>query len=157
MLFNRACTQKTGFFENLTFSFNFILIVIRHSKNKKKYPRHKIDVKISRWIDSHCHNTYIYIDLHLEILIFLLIFNFTAFPYFYAYSEFRFGFYEKFYTGYSVLKIFFILLFKRVKLWKSVKNVTFFIENRLFLRFFHFNDVPNAKIFKKIFKTPYPV
>ena len=45
MLFNRACTQKTGFFKSLTFSFNFILIVFRHSKNKKKYPRHKIDVK----------------------------------------------------------------------------------------------------------------
>ena len=45
MLFNRACTQKTGFFENLPFSFNFILILIRPSKNTKKYPRHKIDVK----------------------------------------------------------------------------------------------------------------
>ena len=45
MLFNRACTQKAGFFANSTFSVNFILIVFRHSKNKKKYPRHEIDVK----------------------------------------------------------------------------------------------------------------
>ena len=74
MVFNRACLQKT---------FNFILIVIRHSKNKKKYPRHKIEY-IYIYI-------YICIYLYLEIPIFLLIFDFTAFPYFYK--------------GYSALKI----------------------------------------------------
>ena len=80
---------------------------------------------------------------------------------FYPYSEFRFGFNGKFYTGCSVLKIFFILLFERVifrivdektKKWRKI-----FIGNRLFLRIFHFNFVSNANIFKKSFKALYSV
>ena len=108
MLFNRACTQKTGVFENLTFSFNFILIVFRHSKNEKNYPRHKIDVKFPTE-SIPIIRIHKYIDLHLEILIFLLIFDFTASPFLlHTHSKFRFGLYGKFYTGYtySVLKIF---------------------------------------------------
>ena len=53
-----------------------------------------------------------------------------------ACSEFRFGFYVNFYTVYRVLKIFFILLFKRVKFIIIDKNhVKFFIEDWLFLLF----------------------
>ena len=52
----------------------------------------------------------------------------------YLYSEFRFGCFGKFYTGFSAVKIFVILLFKRVKFTIiDVNDVKFFIETWLFL------------------------
>ena len=106
MLFNRACTQKTGFFENLTFSFNFILIVFRHSKNRKKYPRHKIDVNFPAE-SIPIVRIHIYTSIFISKFSFFCLFSVSRLPIiFYVYSEFRFGFYGKFYTGYSALKIF---------------------------------------------------
>ena len=93
------------FSEILMLISDFISITLRQVKIWKKCQRHKIDVKFSAksiptvWIS-------IDIDYHLEILDFLLIFDFLASPCFYPYSEFRFEFYGKFYMGYSVLKIF---------------------------------------------------
>ena len=64
------------------FTSDFIWIILRQAKNKKKYRRHKIDVKFSAESIPFCQNIYIYIDLHLKILDFLLIFDFLASPYF---------------------------------------------------------------------------
>ena len=73
---------------------------------------------------------YIYIDLYLEILMFLLIFDFMAPLNFYPYSKFRLRFYGKFHTIYKVLKIFFILLFSRIKIGKMAENdVKFCFKN----------------------------
>ena len=71
------------FFDILMFTTDFIWIILRQAKNKKKYRRHKIDVKFSaESIPTVRIPIYIYIDLHLEILNFLLIFDFPASPYF---------------------------------------------------------------------------
>ena len=60
---------------------DFILIILRQVKNKKKYRRHKIDVKFSAESIPTVRIS-IDINLHLEILDFLLIFDFPAPHYF---------------------------------------------------------------------------
>ena len=61
--------------------FWFYLNCIKANKNKKKYRRHKIDVKFSAESIPTVRIS-IYIDSHLEIFDFLLIFDFLASPYF---------------------------------------------------------------------------
>ena len=97
---------------------------------------------------------YIYIDLYLEILMFLLIFDFMAPLNFYPYSKFRLRFYGKFHTIYKVLKIFFILQFRRIKIRKMAENdVKFCFKNRFFLPFLILICI-ERKIFQKNFKDP---
>ena len=72
---------KTRFFYILMFTSDFIWIILRQLKNKKKYRRHNIDVKFFAESIPTVRIS-IYIGLHLEILDFLLIFDFPVSPYF---------------------------------------------------------------------------
>ena len=60
------------------FTSDFIWIILRQVKNKKKYRRHKINVKFSAESIPTVRIS-IYIYLHLEILDFLFIFDFPLF------------------------------------------------------------------------------
>ena len=88
-VFKYTQSWKNRFFfkKNLTFTFDFIFILLRQSKNKKKYLRHKIDVKFPAEF-IHTVRINFYIDLYLEILIFVLIFDFPASPYLVSWKSF---------------------------------------------------------------------
>ena len=95
----------------------------------------------------------IYIDksIYTSKSSFFSLFSIPWFPLIlYPYSEFRFGFYGKFYTGYCVLKFFFIFLFQQIKIEKIAENdVKFCIKNRLFLRLFNFHLYQMQNFLKK--------
>ena len=103
---------------------------------EKKLPYTYIDVKFSAETISTVR-IYIYISIYTSKSLFFCLFSISWLHLnFYPYSEFRFGFYGKFYMIYRVLKIFFILLFRRIKIGKMAENdVKFCFKNRFFLRF----------------------
>ena len=135
------------------FNFSIMSIVTGRSFPKKFFSIRfsMYNFPLNRFPLPEC----LYISIYISKFLFFGLFSISRlYLIFYPYSERRFGFYGKFYTGYSVLKFFFIFLLELIKIEKVTENdLKFCIKNRLFLRFFRFNLYRTQNFFKK-FSSP---